>query len=611
MAASWAVVDCAIVPAHHFHLPEPSVPPTHAADSPAAEAPVSPHGRGAGGGGASQAVTLGVREPRPHDRQPPPRTPADVQEVPDDARLQLGEQEEARRGGEQVAAARRLLGTDHARRAAVTFTGPFTYLGLAMTSPTNGLVRLLDRTPESRGDDLQAIAHIVIALLRAADLRSRPMLVDSLHEQVDTMPMVFRDVRTNEKRRYSRGPGPPNHLNIDLWKAHGGKSVKRVQLPAELSEGNKPQTLVRRTGKTVRPSGRPAMRYQAYEVRNVDARGRTDIACDTVLYHILPGDRRFLGPRPPPAVKGRGSGRAPKRRIEDIEEVDLGQIFEARGRRQEPRADGKMLTLQMADHDGPRPAARASGPAGQAGASGSSLQLLADLGAMAASTTRMPAADSAASTHGPHEKGSQGRATAAVARPGPADGRYRTECPTCHRTFWYAQEFATHRCAQAAKCDADDCSAARKHGEEAEEGLEGPSRDEKYAELVSRMPARRDASCLDGFTLNELRFLLRQNGTPSHNMLKQQVVSGLMRLLSTSGLRAAHQAVAHPAAGAAASAPASSQAAALLSPEWKADPAVAALHPAIPQSNHDCPLWMSVRHRWQAQVPGGWIHKIV
>ena len=200
----------------------------------------------------------------------------------------------------------------------------------------------------------------------------------------------------------------------------------------------------------------------------------------------------------------------------------------------------------------------------------------------------------------------------AEARDRPED---RTECPTCHRTFWYAQEFATHRCAQAAKCDADDCSAARSEhaedAEEAEEGLEGPSRDEKYAELVSRMPARRDASCLDGFTLDELRFLLRQNGTPSHNMLKQQVVSGLMRLLSTSGLRAAHQAVAHPAAGAAASAPASSQAAALLSPDWKADPAFAALHPAIPQSNQSPPPWMSVRHRWQAQVPDGWIHKIV
>ena len=203
----------------------------------------------------------------------------------------------------------------------------------------------------------------------------------------------------------------------------------------------------------------------------------------------------------------------------------------------------------------------------------------------------MPAADSAASTHGPHEKGSQGSATAAEARPGPAD--------------------ATHRCVQAAKCDANDCSAARsEHGEEAEERLEGPSRDEKYAELVSRMPARRDASCLDGFTLDELRFLLRQNGTPSHNMLKQQVVSGLMRLISTSGLRAAQKAVAHPAAGGAASAPASSQAAALLSPDWKADPAFAALHPAIPQSNQS-PPWMSVRHRWQAQVPDGWIHKIV
>ena len=596
MAASWAVVDCAILPHHAFHLQPLGGPLTHAAGSPAAEAPVSPHGGdGAGGDGASQAVALQDEEPRPHERQHPPRTPADLHAVlqEDDARLQLlgGEQqEEARRGGEQAAAARRQLGADHARRAAVTFTGPFTYLGLAMTSPTNDLVRLLDRT---RGDKLQAIAHIVVALLRAADLKSRPMLVDSLHEQVDTMPMVFRDVRANEKRRYSRGPGPPDQLRIDLWKAHGGKSVKKVQLPAELSEGNKPQTLVRRTGKTVRPSGRPAMRYHAYEVRNVDAGGRTDIVCDTVLYHILPGDRRFLGPRPPPAAgaQGRGSGRAPKRRIGDIEEVDLVQIFRARGPRQVRRADGKMLTLQMADHDGPRPAARASGPAGQGGASGSSLQLLADLGAMAAATTRMPAADSAASTHGPHEKGSQGSATAAEARPGPAD--------------------ATHRCVQAAKCDANDCSAARsEHGEEAEERLEGPSRDEKYAELVSRMPARRDASCLDGFTLDELRFLLRQNGTPSHNMLKQQVVSGLMRLISTSGLRAAQKAVAHPAAGAAASAPASSQAAALLSPDWKADPAFAALHPAIPQSNQS-PPWMSVRHRWQAQVPDGWIHKIV
>ena len=49
------------------------------ADSPAAEAPVSPHGRGAGNDGASQAATLQVQA--------------------DDAGLQLGEQEEAPRGG--------------------------------------------------------------------------------------------------------------------------------------------------------------------------------------------------------------------------------------------------------------------------------------------------------------------------------------------------------------------------------------------------------------------------------------------------------------------------------------------------------------------------------
>lgn len=61
--------------------------------------------------------------------------------------------------------------------------------------------------------------------------------------------------------------------------------------------------------------------------------------------------------------------------------------------------------------------------------------------------------------------------------------------------------------------------------------------DKKYAELLTRMPTHADETCLQAYSLDELRFLLRKNGTSSHNMLKQPVVNALMHLINTTGLK--------------------------------------------------------------------------
>ena len=136
---------------------------------------------------------------------------------------------------------------------------------------------------------VKAIA-LVMPLLGpdGASLRLRPKNLQ------DPAEVLFREPRPAPARRYGRGLNRP----LDVWKAHGGKSVTRVLLPAEWQEGGKPQELIRRTGKIVRPEGLPPVRYHQYEIGNCgEMSPKTKVSkgargghkpSNSVLYHILP-----------------------------------------------------------------------------------------------------------------------------------------------------------------------------------------------------------------------------------------------------------------------------------------------------------------------------------
>lgn len=60
--------------------------------------------------------------------------------------------------------------------------------------------------------------------------------------------------------------------------------------------------------------------------------------------------------------------------------------------------------------------------------------------------------------------------------------------------------------------------------------------DGKYAALIDKVGTAPDHARLAAMSLDDLRFLLRKNGTSSHNMLKMPVVTALARIASTTGL---------------------------------------------------------------------------
>ena len=136
--------------------------------------------------------------------------------------------------------------------------------------------------------------------------------------------------------------------------------------------------------------------------------------------------------------------------------------------------------------------------------------------------------------------------------------------------------------------------------------------DKKYAELLTRMPTHVDETCV--YSLDELRFLLRKNGTSSHNMLKQPVVNALMHLINTTGLKPSVEAAEPKSGGAswarARPAPAARPASTGLlhrAPSRTASSAAAAPAAAAHGSGHRVaprPAPISQRRGWRR--PGRW-----
>ena len=124
--------------------------------------------------------------------------------------------------------------------------------------------------------------------------------------------VLFREARSSAsaRRRYGRNLPKP----LDIWKAHGGTSVTKMELPAEWrlqsassGLGLMRQELIRRTGKIERPDGLQDLRYHQYEVRLLGAaplaagqHGGTVLAC---VFHVLPSALRGRWPAAAAAPK--------------------------------------------------------------------------------------------------------------------------------------------------------------------------------------------------------------------------------------------------------------------------------------------------------------------
>jgi len=63
--------------------------------------------------------------------------------------------------------------------------------------------------------------------------------------------------------------------------------------------------------------------------------------------------------------------------------------------------------------------------------------------------------------------------------------------------------------------------------------------DEKYARLLAKLPERPGQSHLQALSTDDLRFLVRRNGTPSHSLNKQPCVDALLRLIEAGELKPA------------------------------------------------------------------------
>ena len=118
-----------------------------------------------------------------------------------------------------------------------------------------------------------------------AALKPRPANLSLAREDiVGGADILFREERGGSaKRRYdTAAKGSP----LDLWKAHGGRSVNRLTLPPELQQGDAPQELVRRAGKVTRPGDRPTLRFHQYEIRGSAGAPKSSDA-GVVIYHVL------------------------------------------------------------------------------------------------------------------------------------------------------------------------------------------------------------------------------------------------------------------------------------------------------------------------------------
>ena len=124
--------------------------------------------------------------------------------------------------------------------------------------------------------------------------------------------VLFREARSSAAprplRRYGRNLPKP----LDIWKAHGGTSVMKIELPVEwrLQSGElglMRQELIRRTGKIERPDGLQDLRYHQYEVRLLGGQG-TVLSC---VFHVLPSALRGRWPAAAAAPKHPQQAMAP------------------------------------------------------------------------------------------------------------------------------------------------------------------------------------------------------------------------------------------------------------------------------------------------------------
>ena len=144
--------------------------------------------------------------------------------------------------------------------------------------------------PSAKGLAGKTLADSMPAVLplfgsAGASLKPRPANLSLAREDiVGGADILFREERGGAaKRRYdTAAKGSP----LDLWKAHGGRSVNRLTLPPELQPGDAPQELVRRAGKVTRPGDRPTLRFHQYEIRGSAGAPKSSDA-GVVIYHVL------------------------------------------------------------------------------------------------------------------------------------------------------------------------------------------------------------------------------------------------------------------------------------------------------------------------------------
>ena len=232
-----------------------------------------------------------------------------------------------RRGVTHAIPGGNLVGGPHAAPTVHQPPQPTTIAADPRLEPTLRLARESDL-----GTPIRKALDIIMPLFAdvGESLTHRPRNLEDPRGEV-----LFREARScaSSRRRYGRNLPKP----LDVWKAHGGTSVTKMELPAEWrlqsasSElGLMRQELIRRTGKIERPDGLQDLRYHQYEVRLLGGQG-TVLSC---VFHVLPAALRGRWPAAAVAPKhpqqeglvGRQLPRAGRTSIGGSSEDDLTDV---------------------------------------------------------------------------------------------------------------------------------------------------------------------------------------------------------------------------------------------------------------------------------------------
>ena len=232
-----------------------------------------------------------------------------------------------RRGVTHAIPGGNLVGGPHAAPTVHQPPQPTTIAADPRLEPTLRLARESDL-----GTPIRKALDIIMPLFAdvGESLTHRPRNLEDPRGEV-----LFREARScaSSRRRYGRNLPKP----LDVWKAHGGTSVTKMELPAEWrlqsasSElGLMRQELIRRTGKIERPDGLQDLRYHQYEVRLLGGQG-TVLSC---VFHVLPAALRGRWPAAAAAPKhpqqeglvGRQLPRAGRTSIGGSSEDDLTDV---------------------------------------------------------------------------------------------------------------------------------------------------------------------------------------------------------------------------------------------------------------------------------------------